>query len=731
MNELIRLMEKVENPGTFSVSGKLDFIPPGLKVEGIGIVSLPLIKPQAKSLIGLCEQAPFGRGEDTIVDTKVRNVWQLSPDQFELTNPEWEASLQEAVTELMGKPLGLSGCKIKCEPYKLLIYEKGSFFKSHRDTEKIPNMFATLVVNLPSEHKGGELIVSHGDQSQHYSFADKDLLHPYFLTFYADCYHEVKPITAGYRICLIYNLAIVNRKKQPLLSQASKAINDINAWIKQWTKTKPENPLLCYLLEHSYSEQNICLANLKNGDFAKASVLLKAAEQNHCQAFLCLVSYCRISYGETAYYGRYSYNNDLTEDDFEEEDVEREEIYAHALITSLGETVKVKKLYLEEDQLLANIPLLEGPGRDVSVFEATGNEGATKELWYHRGAVILWPKSRDLEMVSKMDINYGIHYLKTALQKQDGLKGKDRPKIIQLADHILSQKRSYDSDDISPELIKIGDIKLLQKYIHKQISSYYSLSQINAKTFVQIAEKFGWKHFEADVQEHLSNKPGILDWLKSLLLTQKSLSSEGTGVIKRWFEAFWKSTLQRSCTIENLSTVLQLIAMLKIHEVTDDLLDFLSTQQQSLFLTDIYGPSLVKALKLLNQRKDDPAILEELIEDVLHRVEIDFSDPPTPPTNMFREGALNCNCEFCTQVNEFLSDPGQCELRFDKTLKRDLLHVQSQIEQSQVDLEIKIIRAPPKFQGTCRKNQNKFDNQLKLFNRAQKIVKDLQFEYRA
>lgn len=277
MNKLINLIEKVKNPGTFSVSGTLASIPPGLNVKGLGTVAFPLPTSQAQTLIELSEQAPFGRGEATIVDTTVRNVWQLSPEQFELTNPQWQVSLQEAIDKIIGKQLGLQRCKIQCEPYKLLIYKKGSFFRPHRDTEKIPNMFATLVVNLPSQHDGGELIVSHGGQSQHYSFADKDLFHPHFITFYADCHHEVKPITSGYRICLVYNLAIANRKRQPRLAQQSKIIEDVNYLLQEWVNQKQDNPILCYLLEHSYSERNLSIANLKNGDFAKAKVLLDAA----------------------------------------------------------------------------------------------------------------------------------------------------------------------------------------------------------------------------------------------------------------------------------------------------------------------------------------------------------------------------------------------------------------------------------------------------------------------
>jgi|GEM_PF-4984852 len=34
---------------------------------------------QAGAMIDHCAQAPFGRGEQTVVDTNVRRVWQLDP----------------------------------------------------------------------------------------------------------------------------------------------------------------------------------------------------------------------------------------------------------------------------------------------------------------------------------------------------------------------------------------------------------------------------------------------------------------------------------------------------------------------------------------------------------------------------------------------------------------------------------------------------------------------------
>jgi hypothetical protein len=189
-------------------------------------------------------------------------------------------------------------------------------------------------------------------------------------------------------------------------------IEDINNAIQAWSQETHDNSILTYLLDHSYSEQNLSMANLKHGDFAKASVLLNAAANSGCQAYLCLATYYRTSYGEVDSYGRrgrrgrYSdYDDDVEESDFEEYDVNEELVYAHAFVTADGTKINVKKIHLDADDLLAKVPLVDGPGRGYSISEATGNEGATKDLWYHRGAVIMWPKERELDLVAKMDVD--------------------------------------------------------------------------------------------------------------------------------------------------------------------------------------------------------------------------------------------------------------------------------------------------------------------------------------
>jgi hypothetical protein len=85
-----KLLKNVGAVGDFSVGGHLNtsIVHPGLDVNGFGQIGLPLHPLQIQELIKICEQAPFGMMDKTIVDTSIRNTWQLSPSQFQITNPK-------------------------------------------------------------------------------------------------------------------------------------------------------------------------------------------------------------------------------------------------------------------------------------------------------------------------------------------------------------------------------------------------------------------------------------------------------------------------------------------------------------------------------------------------------------------------------------------------------------------------------------------------------------------
>ena len=211
--ELADILGNIQRPGSFYASGTVDVHPPRLEVDGIGTIALPLLPAQAEELIAIAERAPFGRATETIVDTDVRRTWQIGAQRVDLSGQAWDLDLAAMVSQ-SAAGLGVSD-PVEAELYKLLVYDTGSFFLSHRDSEKKAGMFATMVVVLPCEFSGGELRVRHKGQEVQLDLHRDEPSEAAFAAFYADCVHEVLPIASGYRLALIYNLLRVGKGDPP------------------------------------------------------------------------------------------------------------------------------------------------------------------------------------------------------------------------------------------------------------------------------------------------------------------------------------------------------------------------------------------------------------------------------------------------------------------------------------------------------------------------------------
>ena len=74
LQELARLLG---GESSIRSSAALSELPecPTVTVEGYGELRLPLTAAMAKKLIAHGEPAPFGKGEETLLDTTVRHTW--------------------------------------------------------------------------------------------------------------------------------------------------------------------------------------------------------------------------------------------------------------------------------------------------------------------------------------------------------------------------------------------------------------------------------------------------------------------------------------------------------------------------------------------------------------------------------------------------------------------------------------------------------------------------------
>ena len=266
-SEVARLLLGIRAPGEHCASGKAVTLPsyPGLLVEGIdGQLGLPLHKTQATLLASQAEQAPYGKGAETLIDTSVRNVLQVAPERVSFTNPAWEEGMLGLAKEAAEK-LGTPADQVSAKLYKLLLYQPGSFFLPHQDTEKDSGMFATLVIQLPSVFTGGESIVRGKDGRQRVFKLGNDTgeaaFASHYMCHYADCEHEVREVSSGYRLALVYSLCFTQGHRKELYSATDSPGGSQRAQLSNLSlkihQLPPDQRLFVLPLEHKYTQASL------------------------------------------------------------------------------------------------------------------------------------------------------------------------------------------------------------------------------------------------------------------------------------------------------------------------------------------------------------------------------------------------------------------------------------------------------------------------------------------
>ncbi|WP_084490115.1 hypothetical protein [Niabella ginsenosidivorans] len=151
-------------------------------------------------------------------------------------------------------------------------------------------MFGTLVIGLPSSYTGGELVIHFEGITEVADFARST--DPYainYAAFYADCDHEVKPLSTGYRVCLVYNLVQEKAGKKIALQSIQTHAAQLAELLIAHQAQEAARPAIV-LPGHQYTPGNFSYDALKLNDRAKAEALLLAAQKAGYYARLCLVT---------------------------------------------------------------------------------------------------------------------------------------------------------------------------------------------------------------------------------------------------------------------------------------------------------------------------------------------------------------------------------------------------------------------------------------------------------
>jgi predicted 2-oxoglutarate/Fe(II)-dependent dioxygenase YbiX len=753
--ELAELLSTVRRPGGFFASGHLELQTPRLMVDGVGQIAFPLLSVQSEQLIAAAERAPYGRGEATIVDTDVRRTWQIGPDRVHIGGKHWQATLDRAVA-LAAQGLGVDD-PVAAVFYKLLIYDEGSFFVSHRDTEKEPGMFATLVLALPSTSSGGELVVRHQQHEAKLDLANDDPSEVTYAAFYTDCVHEVLPITAGFRATLVYNL--IRKGKAGALRPPDYQAETAHAaaLLQKWenSKTRPNDGVpekVIFPLEHAYSLAELDFAKLKGADSAAAAVLGSAAHQAACDLHLALVSIEES--GSAEYNGSYRHRYRGYYDDNGE--FEAGEVFERsALLTEWrhadGKPLTLGEIPIAEGEVSPPTALEDIQPDEEHFHEATGNEGASFERTYRCAALVLWPRRRRLAVLNQAGHAATQPYLESLAAKwiEQGAQPDSALWIEahELSGHVLDtwpQEAWYgyrdDDEDVTGAVVDDRRRSELARFLSTlttlkdatRIESALALLTVrrghdrseNAAILAAVAlfpAKQAAQMIEAIIASHVTDALAPCCALLAAAIAglfaaePKRLATAAAGLIASLPGDPARATVDQWGRRRHVAPGAGVIVdLVRIAESLDAeqarrLAEHLLAWPKSYDADRALVPAVKRLLGGGAQRSG--AAMSALIATSLARIEKRAAEPLKAPENWTRPNNIRCSCEHCGALRRFLVNPETAAWTL-KAREEIRSHVVGEIRTAVADLDVTTLRRGSPHSLVCRKNSASYDRRV-------------------
>ncbi len=707
--ELLDSLRSVERPGDFCVGGIRSALMPAIDVDGVGRIAFPLLPAQAEELVAIAEAAPYGRGEETLVDRDVRRTWQVDSARVRIGGRHWEKTLGELVADV-ALGLGVSG-PLAADFYKLLVYDAGSFFVDHRDTEKVPGMFATMVLVLPSTHAGGELVVKHAGREAALDLHPEDPSEIGFAAFYADCVHEVRPVTTGYRLTLVYNLRFLD-KNRPLKAPDYRGEQlRVAETLRKWTGAEDEPDKLILPLEHAYTPAELSFGALKGADAGAASVLIKAAAEADCDLHLALVSIEESGSAEqTGYSGRRGWGRDADDEEFEVA-----EVFDRTLILSEwrrpdGGEAGFDNFPFTEDELCPPDAFQDLEPDEEHFQEATGNEGASFERTYRRAGLVLWPAARRLAVLNQAGLGATLPHLEDLTARwETGGASIQSPlwrEADELSGHMLRSwpRSSWRRDDDAGAgrmldlLTRLGNVKRIDQFLAELSAEGHYAASDNGAIVRAAALLPPARATELLVGIVRRNAPAHLSACGDLLLrfvaapmgALVDLGQIGAALIEampgdpaRREEANpWTrpTSVRPGFVVDLLAATSRIDAALAARAI-EPLLAWPKTYGPD----DVLTPAAL-ALAKLAKSKSWPAaaqLREASLEHLRRRIAL----PLEAPRDWTRANPLKCTCADCRALGAFLVAPDEQHWRL-KAVQDRRIHVEQNIRSAACDLDL-------------------------------------------
>lgn len=707
--KILSCLQQIKGSGKFASIRTADFVFPGLEVKNHGEIAFPFNGHQAEALIKLAKKASFGKSSETIMDTNVRSTWEFDANKLSF-NDSWSGFLEETLEKLK-IDLGLEDYIISAHCYKLLIYQKGDFFLPHKDTEKEKGMFGTLIVGLPSKYTGGELEICFDGIKEIADFS-KNSYTLNCAAFYADCEHQVKPLTSGYRVCLVYNLVQQKPGKKIEPKSIQTHVNRLSELLKE---ESPSYKADIVLLGHQYTPENFSAENLKLNDRARAEALLLAAQQNGYYAKMCLVT----SYitGIPEYDGYYDAPSTAMGE------VIDQSINIEHWLKSDVPTLNVGSL--DEDELLATFSTTDTDPLEEESTGYMGNYGPDIMHWYHYGAIMIWSPKVNAALLPSQNaatqLNWVSYFVEQSSISNDELSAVQDLLINGLNEDLWSRDQQNFNAVVQWLIWRKDETFMLRLSLDRL---QFFLEKIDTKYWILLLEFMSTENTAKWCEKIVKNITVEILEKYLMVLSQmrnseslKSIALEEIKALPVYFDKLYREGDKR-IHAEALSCIFDLAMEHKDKEWINQMAAVLFINPQRDYLRNAIAPILLK-------ERGSFEFLDLIRDQTISYLKKRVADKPQPPKDWIREIPVTIlPIPQWEILRPFMESPEEVVFDFrKKKVEREAM--EEVINSAKVDLVMKTITTGSPHTLRIMKTQASYERNLKKWRKDLSLLKRL------
>jgi len=587
-------------------------------------------------------------------------------------------------------------------------------------------------------------VVRHREREACLDLSSPDAAEVAFAAFYADCVHEVRPITSGCRLALIYNL-IRQGSPQAARPPSYDAEQDrVAALLHRWVRDEAggdEPGKLIYPLEHVYTPAELGFDALKNADAARAAVLAAAAARADCQLHLALVAIAESGTAEYAdSWPRRGRHADTGDEGFEVGEVCERTLTLSDWRRPDGQPAELPDLPFEERELCPPDAFADAEPDEQLFFEATGNAGASFERSYRRAALVLWPQACTLKIVARAGLAVSLPYLESEVgrwaasgdapaspawheaRRLAGLiidawpqwNGRPGGRPGDVARLLTSLSLLQDQDAIAAVLARISTAGCYGGGDNQAVTDAVALlpPEQAAGLIQRVIARNGPWHAAACAEllalcaVRLAAAPGAAAYLLPAAAGLVAALPGDPGRAPAPNSWFRPAPATPALVVDLLCALHHLDALPLAEQAIGHLLAWPDAFHPDAILV----PAAVKlAARTGTLRGWAPAA--RLVEACVEHLDRRLAEPLAPPADFARPSTIACRCAHCAELSAFLADPKRKTWPF-RAAEAQRRHVEDSIRRHDCDVDTETERHGRPYALVCTKNQKSYQRRV-------------------